>query len=389
MPIPSQDETTNGHAITRGDEMLVLVFQGGGALGSYQAGVFETLARDGAMPDWIAGISIGAVNAALIAGNPAEHRVAALRSFWDEVSSGVVFGPPLPGEFFRTAFNETSAASTALFGVPGFFRPRVPPTYLAPDRSPGHLGLYDTGPLCATLERLIDFDRLNDGPIRVSLGAVNVATGNFRYFDTTDTRIGPEHVMASGALPPGLPPVEIDGEWYWDGGLVTNTPLQYVLERDRREHDMCIFQVDLFPATGPLPETIFDLSEREKDIRFSSRTRMNTDVVHEQQRVRRAMHRLLKKLPPELAEDPDVALLREAANDASITIVHLINRRRSFHRDSKDYEFSRCSVRERWDDGVGDAAVTLAHPDYVNRHRPGLTLEILDLCGDGIAYPDR
>ena len=369
---------SNDTAITKADEMLVLVFQGGGALGSYQGGVFAAIEERGGRPDWVAGISIGAINAVLVAGNPPGERTKALRAFWEEVSSNITFGPPLPGLYLRTAFNEASAASSALYGIPGFFKPRFPPSYLMPDGKPGDVGYYDTSPLRQTLERLVDFDRLNHGETRVSLGAVNVATGNFRYFDTRDTRIGPEHVMASGALPPGFPPVEIDGEWYWDGGLVSNTPLQYVLERDHR-HDMCIFQVDLFSARGPLPETIFDIAEREKDIRFSSRTRMNTDMMKEQRKLKRALYRLLRKLPAELAADPDAELLSAATNDAAVTIVHLINRRRAASRDSKDYEFSRRSIDERWNDGLADAEETLEDARFVHRKMPPHSVEVLDL----------
>ncbi|MCB8837651.1 patatin-like phospholipase family protein [Aurantimonas sp. VKM B-3413] len=362
-------------------ERLVLVFQGGGALGSYQAGVYEALAAADARPDWIAGISIGAINAALIAGNAPGRRVAALHEFWHDVSSSFAVRLPLPGDFLKTVFSEASAAS-ALLGIPGFFHPRVPPTYVLPASDPGALGFYDTSPLSRTLERLVDFDRLNDGSIRVSLGAVNVATGNFKYFDTTEQRLGPEHIMASGALPPGFPPVRIGDDWYWDGGLVSNTPLSYVLDQDR-EDDLCVFQVDLFPAAGPMPDSIFDLPEREKDIRFSSRTRLNTDMVKDKQRERRAMHRLLAKLPPEFADDPDASLLRERSNDSAVTLVHLINRRKPWTRDSKDYEFSRRTVTERWSDGRHDAQTTLGHETFLNRRRPAFGIEVLDLCDAG------
>ncbi|MBO0663940.1 patatin-like phospholipase family protein [Jiella sp. MQZ9-1] len=374
----SRPKISNDTAITKGDEKLVLVFQGGGALGSYQGGAFEALAHHGARPDWVSGISIGAINCALIAGNPPGERVAAMRDFWSEVSSNTVFGPAWPGNFAHAAFNEASAASSVLYGVPGFFKPRFPPTYLVPDGVPGDVGFYDTGPLRRTLERLIDFDRLNNGETRVSLGAVNVETGNFRYFDSNDTRIGPEHVMASGALPPGFPPIEIDGHWYWDGGLVSNTPLQYVLDRDH-QHDMCIFQVDLFSARGPVPKTIFDVGEREKDIRFSSRTRLNTDMMKEQRELKRALHRLLRKLPPELESDADARRLLEASNDASITIVHLIYRRSATGGDSKDYEFSRASIEERWADGFADAMETLDNPRFIDRDVPPHSVEVFDL----------
>ncbi|MDY8109985.1 patatin-like phospholipase family protein [Fulvimarina sp. 2208YS6-2-32] len=366
-------------AITRPDELLVLVLQGGGALGAYQAGVFEALSEKDALPDWIAGISIGSINAALIAGNPPETRVAALRGFWQTISSLVTFDPPVPGLVARTVFNEASATASALLGIPGFFRPRLPPTYVLPTEDPGALSYYDTAPLRDTLLKFCDFDHLNDKGPRVSLGAVNVGTGNFCYFDTDDVRIGPEHVMASGALPPGFPPVEIDGEWYWDGGIVSNTPLQYVIERGVK-HDMVAFQIDLFSARGSLPRTMEEVSKREKDIRFSSRTRLGTDVVKQRQLERRAIHRLLEKLPPDFDDDSDAAFLRDHENDASVTIVHLINRMRKHSRDSKDYEFSRHSVEERWNDGYHDAMCTLQHPAFVNRSKPDRTIEVLDLA---------
>jgi NTE family protein len=368
--------------IVQKDESLVVVFQGGGALGAYQAGVFEELAAHGAEPSWVAGISIGAINAALVAGNPPARRVAALRSFWEEVSSGLTASPLLADEISRTSFNHASAATTALFGVPGFFKPRILPAVLHPPGTQGALGIYDTTPLKATLERLVDFDYLNKDRIRLSLGAVNVATGNFRYFDSRHMTIGPEHVMASGALPPGFSPVEIEGEHYWDGGLVSNTPLQYVLDEESRQ-DLLIFQVDLFSARGPLPQTLLDLSEREKDIRFSSRTRLNTDMARERQKLRRALHRLLAKLPAEFDDDVDAGMLREVSNDASVTIVHLINRRRSWSRDSKDYEFSRHTATERWADGRADVRRTIEDERFVHRQKPDFAIQVIDFCGTG------
>ena len=244
----------------------VLVLQGGGALGAYQAGVFEAMSAEGIAPNWVTGISIGAINCALIAGNAPGERVARLREFWELVSSA------LPDPWFRTdgdrrAFlNGASALQSLLFGVPGFFAPRVPPAFLRAPGTPEAISYYDTAPLRTTLERLVDFDRLNGGDVRLSIGAVNVRTGNFAYFDSAKQRIDARHIMASGALPPGLPPVEIDGEHYWDGGLVSNTPLDYVLEQPGGGHRV-IFQVDLFPARGDFPATLFDVAEREKDIR--------------------------------------------------------------------------------------------------------------------------
>ena len=284
----------------------VLVLQGGGALGSYQAGAFQALCHQGFEPEWIAGISIGAINAAIIAGNPPQQRIPRLKEFWELVSSPVPWSPLLKGDHGRTAFNGASAALVATFGVPGFFTPRFPPAPLWPPGSPQSQSYYDTAPLRATLERLVDFDRINELQTRLSIGAVSVTTGNFRYFDNVEfsklgKKIGPEHIMASGALPPGFPSIEIEGEHYWDGGIASNTPLDYVLDEETAR-DLLIFQVDLFSARGPLPETMLEAAEREKDIRYSSRTRMNTDKNKQIHNTRKALCELIAKLPERVQE---------------------------------------------------------------------------------------
>jgi len=364
-----------------GDEQTVLVLQGGGALGAYQAGVYEALSANGHMPEWISGISIGALNAALIAGNPPERRIERLRDFWELVSSRLLAEPSIPGEQARALFNEASASLSALFGLPGFFEPRIPPAIAYPPGASQALSVYETLPLRRTIEELVDFDLVNDGPIRLSLGAVNIRTGNFDYFDTRHQPIGPEHIMASGALPPGFPPVEIDGEYYWDGGLVSNTPLQHVLD-ERPRPDMLIFQVDLFSARGPMPRTLLEVSEREKDIRYSSRTRLNTDIFLYYQSLRRAAHRLMAKLPDDLKDDPDAKLLREASCNAAVTIVHLIHRRKNYHSQSKDYEFSRHSVEEHWESGLKDVKRTFLHKAWREREKPTQDVTVLDLAQD-------
>ncbi len=206
------------------DRHKVLVLQGGGALGAYQAGAFEALADSGLSPDWVAGISIGSINCALIAGNPPEKRVAALRDFWEKTSMATASLPFVPTGIARGPWNSASSLEAMMFGVPGFFRPRMPSAWITKFTDPTKISYYDTAPLRETLERLVDFDLLNDGPVRVSLGAVNIETGNLTYFDSEDTILTPDHVMASGALPPGFPPIEIDGALYWDGGLVSNAP---------------------------------------------------------------------------------------------------------------------------------------------------------------------
>ncbi|MEI2678157.1 MAG: patatin-like phospholipase family protein [Burkholderiaceae bacterium] len=218
-------------AVTADSEETILVLQGGGALGAYQGGVFEALSAVHHEPTWVAGISIGAINAALIAGNPPADRTARLREFWDLVSSALPTPPIVAGARAREALNEISATQVMQFGVPGFFQPRFPPAPFQPIGTLEAISFYDTTPLKQTLERLIDFDRINAGPMRLSVGAVNVRTGNFAYFDSAKQRIDVRHIMASGALPPGFAPVEIDGEHFWDGGLVSNTPLQYVLDQ--------------------------------------------------------------------------------------------------------------------------------------------------------------
>jgi NTE family protein len=358
----------------------VMVLQGGGALGSYQAGAYDALCTHGFDPEWIAGISIGAVNAAIIAGNPKEKRVARLKEFWELVSSPIPWRPLVKSGDSRTAFNEGSAALIATFGVPGFFTPRIPPAPLWPRGTPQAISYYDTTPLRQTLERLVDFDLINKKLVRLSVGAVNVRTGNFAYFDNATQKIGPEHIMASGALPPGFPPIEIDGEHYWDGGLVSNTPLDYVLDCEKTD-DLLIFQVDLFSARGPLPDSILEATEREKDIRYSSRTRLNTDANRKLHNTRKAIRELIARLPPDLKADPLVATLSEAAKENTVTVIHLIYKSKVFESGSKDYDFSRVGMLEHWRSGEEDVRITMQHPEYFVKPQAGETMVAYDLTG--------
>jgi NTE family protein len=365
----------------------VLVLQGGGALGSYQAGAYQALCRSGFEPEWVAGISIGAINAAIIVGNAPEKRVERLKEFWETVSSPVSWSPVMQGDRARSLFNETSAALIATFGVPGFFAPRFPPAPLWPQGSPQSQSYYDTAPLRATLERLVDFDRINDCKTRLSVGAVGVTTGNFKYFDnfefrTMAKRIGPEHIMASGALPPGFPSVVIDDEHFWDGGIASNTPLDYVLDEETTD-DLLIFQVDLFSARGPLPETLLEAAEREKDIRFSSRTRMNTDKNKKIHDARKALRDLLSKLPDELKSDPSVKLLCEVSKENTVTVVHLIYRSKNYESSSKDYDFSRVGMVEHWNAGARDVHLSMRHKEWLERPQSGETMVTYDLTRDG------
>ena len=320
-------------------------------------------------PDWIAGISIGAINAAIIAGNEPSKRVDRLKEFWETVSSPVPFVPITRGDGERSLFNETSAALVATFGARGFFAPRVPPAPLWPVGSAEAQSYYDTSPLRRTLERLVDFDRINDLETRLSVGAVGVTSGNFRYFDNVEFKrlgkqIGPEHIMASGALPPGFPSIVIDGEHYWDGGLASNTPLDFVLDTETA-NDLMIFQVDLFSARGPLPKTMLEAAEREKDIRFSSRTRMNTDKNRQIHNARKAIRDLIDKLPEALKQEPSVKLLCEAARESTVTVVHLIYKSKNYESNSKDYDFSRVAMVEHWEAGVRDVHRSMRHKEWL------------------------
>ena len=383
-PEPRRARAAERHVATaphERPEKRVLVLQGGGALGSYQAGVYEELAEAGITPHWVAGISIGAINAAIIAGNPPEARVRRLMEFWEQTTSTLIGKPLIPGDQSAALFNELSASLVVALGVPGFFTPRIPPAILYPPGAEEALSFYDTTPLRASLERYIDFDRINSGDTRLSVGAVNIRTGNFIYFDSAEQTITPAHIMASGALPPGFPPVEIDGEHYWDGGLVSNAPLQYVIDTGLDE-DMLIFQVDLFSARGQMPRTLLDAAQREKEIRYSSRTRLNTDAFRRLQTLKMALYRLLQKLPAKLADDEDAQLLRSAANDAAATIVHLIYRGRQYDSASKDYEFSRRSMMEHWQAGANDVRRTLRHHAWCNRGRPRSGVAVFDLTRD-------
>lgn len=339
------------------DKKVALVLQGGGALGSYQGGVYETLASSEYLPDWVAGISIGAINAAIIAGNAPDRRVERLRMFWETITAP----PSLWADWLETSFapwsdpRPAAALRALMLGQPGFFRPRPAAYWLFGE---SRVSFYETEALRGTLETLVDFDRINAGEMRFSIGAVNVRTGNMVYFDNSGMAIRPEHVMASGALPPGFPAVEIDGELYWDGGLVSNTPLQYVVSQVPRRSRLS-FQVDLFPARGTLPRTIEEVQEREKDIRYSSRTRAATDMLARVHDLRHNINTLWDKLPDALRNTPEGRYLYEFGCVTTMDIVQLIHRGDAAQGQAKDYEFSRATMERRWAQGMADARQTL------------------------------
>src|SRR5215813_1172386 len=367
-------------------EQIVLLLQGGGALGSYQAGVYQALAEADLHPNWVAGISIGAINSAIIAGNAPDKRVTRLREFWETVTKSPLGIPyfesiELKNKFAHHLVNQGRAVNILLYGASNFFTPRLPPAALWPADAPNKASYYDTTPLRATLERLVDFDRINAGRMRFSVGAVNVGTGNFAYFDTTTDRIRPEHVIASGSLPPGFAATEVDGEFYWDGGLVSNTPLQWVLD-SRPRKDTLAFQVDLWSARGALPHDLTAVEMRHKEIVYSSRTRAATDHYKALQKLRIALANLMKQLPDELQHSENARMLQQEADEKVCYLVHLIYRARSYEGIAKDYEFSRRTMEEHWKNGYDNARRSLAEPDVMRLPDPTEGVQIFDVCKD-------
>ncbi|MDB5800844.1 MAG: hypothetical protein JWL63_1783 [Rhodocyclales bacterium] len=372
--------TTVQKAVEIDHEHIVLVLQGGGALGAYQAGVFEEIAKFPREPHWVAGVSIGAINAALIVGNPPERRVERLREFWELVSSKADgFVNWWPGN--SSIAHQVNAAIATTRGVEGFYEPRLPPPVFQPDGTDAAISYYDTSPLRATLERLVDFKLINSKKLRLSVGAVNVRTGNSVYFDNYTHTIGPEHIMASGALPPAFAPVMIEHEPYWDGGIVSNTPLQYVLDH-HEGGKILIAQVDLFSARGAMPVNMAGVTSRQKDITYSSRTRFNTDKLAQIQRNKATILRLIAKLPAAVRNTQDVKDLVAANQTAHIDIVHLIYRQDRYELESKDYEFSRESVIRHWQSGQDDMRNTIDHPDLLNKSSVDDGVTVYDLAHD-------
>ncbi|HKT64547.1 MAG TPA: patatin-like phospholipase family protein [Burkholderia sp.] len=351
-----------------------LVLQGGGALGSYQAGVYEGMAEVGVEPTRIAGVSIGALNTAIIAGNAPADRAEALRGFWNTISQPTDPFSHLgtcmsawPGleDIGRRWSSAWAATRTLMEGQDGFFSPRTHVPFAGFGRKrPDQVSHYDTSALRETLLRYANFDRINDGNIRVSVGAVNVRTGNLVYFDNSKMRLAPEHFIASGALPPGFPAVEIDGEFYWDGGLVSNTPLTEII-RESQHKDTLVFQIDLWSSRGKLPGDFLDVSERTKDIQYSSRTRAITAFMSQNQKHAQMIKALLEHIPEHVRLAHP--LLREAqktADGSAVNVVHLIYKNKAFEGHYKDYEFSRDTMREHWASGLEDIRRSFGHPDW-------------------------
>lgn len=340
---------------------VVLVLQGGGALGSYQAGVYQALHEAGIEPDWIIGTSIGAINASLIAGNEPEHRVARLREFWKRMEQH-------PAWTFRTAFpgfnEKLSYWSTVTSGIPGFFRPN--PLAHAGDSFPlgaDHAGFYSTAPLEKTLNELVDFSLVNRCAPRLTVGAAHVRSSQMRYFDSRDGELSVKHVMASGALPPAFPAVRIDGELYWDGGILSNTPTEAVFDDNPRRNSL-IFAVHLWNPLGAEPTTMAEVLNRHKDVQYSSR--IASQIARQQQahRLRHVINQLAARLPESERSHPAVRELMSYGCATRMHVVRLLAPQLDRETHTKDIDFSPSGIMQRWDAGYSHTRAALARKPW-------------------------
>ncbi len=359
-------------------ERIALVLQGGGALGAYQADVYQALHEADIEPNWVSGVSIGAINSAIIAGNSRRVRLQRLRTFWERITERKVWSYTPDGDVYRLARNATSSWLTKLYGQPGFFAPHAPSPWLSPAGAKTATSYYDSAPLRETLKELVDFDLINERTMRFSVGATNVLSGNFIYFDNHDEEIGPEHVMASGALPPALPMIKIGTDHFWDGGIVSNTPLQHLLDHEGSTNTL-IFQVDPFSARGVLPPDIQDVMARHKDIMYSSRTRYTTDLYRRLHKWKTRLLAALQKVPAELLSDEERGVYNHLAKLPQITILQLIYQQKAYEGHAKDYEFSGTSMREHWQSGYEDTKRTLKNREWLKMPEDGTGIVVHDV----------
>ena len=367
-----------------------LILQGGGALGAYQAGAFEQLAASDVQPDWIIGTSIGAINGAIIAGNEPEQRAAKLRSFWESLAPAPnwldawsAFAWPAMFAPFTTALGVPSGNSAAFRaigqGVPGMFTPRFGATWsLDAPVTIADAGFYDTSPLRQTLHDLVDFDYLNDGLVRLSVCAVDVASGEMAVFDSGETRLGPEHIMASGALPPAFPPVIIEGRAYWDGGIHSNTPLEVLLAEDA-SRDALVFMIDLWDPSEALPQTMAEVMERQKAIQYAGRAREQLKLQAGKEELQQAIRALASLVPAETLKDPAIAGLAAKGCDRTVQVVRLIMKQLNGDDQFKDIDFTAATVAARWHAGSSDAARALRHKAWLRPVPPHAGLIIHEL----------
>ncbi|MBR0849265.1 patatin-like phospholipase family protein [Bradyrhizobium diazoefficiens] len=346
---------------------VVLVLQGGGALGSYQAGVYQALHEAGIEPDWIIGTSIGAINASLIAGNAPQDRLAGLKEFWKRMEQNPVWNlrSAFPG------FNEKLTYwATITNGIPGFFRPN-PLAHAGDSYQLGaeNAGFYSTAPLEKTLRELVDFSLVNRCTPRLTVGAAHVRTSQMRYFDSRDGALTVKHVMASGALPPAFPAVRIDGELYWDGGILSNTPTEAVFDDNPRKNSL-IFAVHLWNPVGAEPTTMAEVLNRHKDVQYSSR--IASQIVRQQQahRLRHIINQLAAHLPESERSDPAVRELTSYGCPTRMHVVRLLAPQLDRETHTKDIDFSPAGIMQRWDAGYAHTRSVLARKPWIGEFDP-------------------
>ena len=361
-----------------GCDRVAMVLQGGGALGAYQAGVYEAMHEAGLEPDWVCGVSIGAINSAIIAGNDARDRLPRLREFWETISDRKIWAFTPDGDIFRKARNAHSSMLTMMAGQPGFFAPRQVNPWTALTGSEHATSFYESDPLRETLVRLVDFDRLNHGPVHFAVGAVNVLSGNFIFFDNQTEDIEPEHIMASGALPPALPMVKIGTDYFWDGGIVSNTPLRHLLDHDETLNTL-VFQVDLFSARGQLPRDMPEVLARHKDIMYSSRTRANTETYRKIRRWKQVALDALAKVPEERLDDEQRKIKATLLHMPDIVILQMIYQQKTYEGHAKDYDFSGTSMRDHWSSGYEDTRRVLKHRQWLEMPAAGAGIVVHDV----------
>lgn len=351
-----------------GAGQVVVVFQGGGALGAYQAGVYHALHEAGVEPDWIIGTSIGAINAALICGNASADRLPALEEFWRRMTHRPTFGSPwgaLPTFHQMLAYWEILSR-----GLRGFFEPNHaaflgPHVQLGADRA----GYYSTRPLERTLSELVDIDRIKAGGPRLTVGAAHVRTSRMRYFDSRDTEIGVKHIMASGALPPAFPAVRIDGDLYWDGGILSNTPSEIVFDDNPRRNSL-IFAVHLWNPMGAEPETMWEVMHRQKDIQYSSRVATHISRQLQMHRLRHVITELSGFIPADIRNSPEVKALASYGCPTQMHIVRLLAPNLDYSDHTKDVDFSSAGIQRRWQCGYDSTRRALSRAAWRGEFDP-------------------
>lgn len=348
-------------------DRVALVLQGGGSLGAYHIGAYKALEEAGYVPDVICGISIGAITSCILAGNEPGERVAKLEEFWHDVSwPSLVENIPMSTPV-RRFHNQMSSLQAVLFGQPNFFAPWFPPTQMQPKGSGGATSHYDTSKLRDTLLRLSDFDRFNSGKTRLITGAAKVSTGELVFFDSGTMKMEPEHVMASGSLPPGFPGMRIDGELYWDGGAVSNTPLEGIF-KIKPALNTLVFMVDLFNPECQDPQNLDDVEWVGKNLLYASRTGHNINQHAEKHNLRKALNHVLQHLPDNLKNDGLIQEIKDYASDVNYHFVHIVYKAPETEIKSSDYEFSRPSIRDRSSHGYEDMSSAIQQADWLKEH---------------------